>query len=83
MDLELSYPVLLTPEPDGGFVTTFPDVPEAITQGDDVPDALEQAADALEEALVGRIRRGEVIPPPSRMPGLPHVRFLLPDRAPL
>ena len=66
MDRDFSYPATLTPDHEaGGFVVTFVDVPEAITQGDDVPDALAQAADALEEALAGRIRRGEAIPPPS------------------
>jgi antitoxin HicB len=66
MTHEFVYPVNLTPdETDGGFVVTFPDVPEAITQGTDVSDALAQAADALEEALAGRIRRGDPIPEPS------------------
>ena len=60
------YPATLTPDTqDGGFVVTFPDIPEAITQGDDVPDALQQAADCLEEAVAGRIRRDEHIPAPS------------------
>lgn len=60
------YPAILTPdEQDGGFVVTFPDVPEAITQGDDVSDALQQAADCLEEAIAGRIRRHECIPEAS------------------
>jgi len=64
---DFSYPVVLTAdETDGGFVVTFPDVPEAITQGEDVLDALAQAADALEEAVAGRIRRGDDIPAPSR-----------------
>ncbi|SRR5712691_12676199 len=60
------YPAALTPDAqDGGFVVTFMDVPEAITQGDDVPEALHQAADCLEEALAGRIRRHDDIPEPS------------------
>ncbi len=63
---EFAYPAALTPdEVDGGFVVTFPDLPEAITQGESVADALEQAADALEEAMAGRIRRGDPIPSPS------------------
>jgi antitoxin HicB len=67
MNHEFAYPVNLTPdETDGGFVVTFPDVPEAITQGDDVEDSLTQAADALEEAIAGRIRRGDSIPEPSK-----------------
>jgi len=63
---ELVYPVVLSPdEADGGFVVTFPDLPEAITQGEDTAEALREAADALEEAIAGRIRRGDPIPPPS------------------
>jgi len=63
---EFAYPVVLTPdEADGGFVVTFPDLPEAITQGDDTASALEEAADALEEAIAGRIRRGDPILAPS------------------
>src|SRR2546429_1047673 len=60
------YPATLTPDvQDGGFVVTFVDVPEAITQGDDVPASLHQAADCLEEAIAGRIRRRDDIPEPS------------------
>ncbi|HEX3526116.1 MAG TPA: type II toxin-antitoxin system HicB family antitoxin [Thermoanaerobaculia bacterium] len=66
MSLELAYPVTLTPdEIDGGFVVTFQDVPEAITQGEDLAGSLGQASDALEEAIAGRIRRGDPIPEPS------------------
>lgn len=66
MNLKLAYPVTLTPdEIDGGFVVTFRDVPEAISQGDDLADALGRATDALEEAIAGRIRRDDSIPEPS------------------
>jgi antitoxin HicB len=60
------YPALLMPDTEhGGFVVTFPDVPEGITQGDDIPETLKQAADCLEEAIAGRIRRHEPIPEAS------------------
>jgi antitoxin HicB len=63
---EFAYPVTLTPdETDGGFVVTFQDLPEAITQGETLAEALLEAADALEEAMAGRIRRGDPIPEPS------------------
>jgi antitoxin HicB len=65
MNHELAYPVELAPDVDGGFVVTFPDLPEAITQGADVTDALVQASDALEEAVAGRVRRGDDIPEPA------------------
>jgi len=60
-----SYPAKLTPEEDG-FVVTFRDLPEAITQGNDLAHALEEGADCLDEAIAGRIDDGEEIPPPSR-----------------
>jgi len=66
MAREYAYSVVLTPdEEDGGFVVTCPDLPEAVTQGEDRADALEQAADAIEEAVAGRLRRGDEIPAPS------------------
>ncbi|MBI5136518.1 MAG: type II toxin-antitoxin system HicB family antitoxin [Nitrospirae bacterium] len=45
------YPATLTPADEGGFVVTFADVPEAITQGDTHEEALLAARDALETAL--------------------------------
>jgi antitoxin HicB len=60
------YPATLTPDmKDGGFVVTFVDVPEAITQGDDRTDALREAADCLEEAIANRIVMGLPLPLPS------------------
>lgn len=63
---EFTYPVTLTPdEVDGGFVVTFDDFPEAISQGETMMESLLEAADALEEAIAGRIHRGDPIPEPS------------------
>ena len=60
------YPAHLTPdETDGGFVVTFRDLPEAITQGDTKEAALLEAADCLEEAIAARIDEELEIPLPS------------------
>ena len=60
------YPVSLTQEKvEGGFVVRFVDLPEAITQGENVDDALLEAADCLEEAIANRIAMGLPIPNPS------------------
>lgn len=59
------YPATLTPDADGGFVVTFRDWPEAITQGETRDQALEEAADCLEEAVAGRIDDQAEIPSPS------------------
>ena len=63
-----TYPASFLPEEDGqGFHVRFPDLPEALTGGTDLPDTQEQATDCLAEALAGRIVRGDVIPNPSRI----------------
>jgi len=70
-DVRFTYPVTLTPdEDDGGFVVTFRDLPEAITQGDTVEECLTQAVDCLEEAITARISDGEDIPQPTLAKGL-------------
>lgn len=57
----------------GAVLVRFLDLPEAITEGEDEADARAQAADCLEEAIAGRIRRGDAIPPPSRPQKNQHV----------
>jgi antitoxin HicB len=59
------YPANFVPAEEGGFVITFPDVPEVVTQGETVQECVEQASDALEEAIIGRINTGDEIPVPS------------------
>jgi len=51
---------------EGGFVVTFPDIPEAITQGESVEDALVHASDALASALDFYIEDGNPVPTPSK-----------------
>jgi antitoxin HicB len=62
----LRYPAHFEPAEEGGFVVTFPDIPEAITQGEDVEDALVHAADVLESAMDYYIEDGIPIPAPSK-----------------
>lgn len=60
------YPARLKPDTvDGGFLITFSDLPEAITQGEDIEDALNEAADCLDEAIVNRMVSGLPVPFPS------------------
>ena len=59
------YPATLAPDQEaGGFVVTFRDFPEAITQGENVQDALSQAADALDEAVANRMALNLELPTP-------------------
>ncbi|MGH8480178.1 MAG: type II toxin-antitoxin system HicB family antitoxin [Gammaproteobacteria bacterium] len=61
----LEYPVVLEPVAEGGYVVTFPDVPEAITQGEDADEALMRAVDALETALEFYLEDRRPLPAPS------------------
>ena len=61
------YPVTLTrDEADGGFVVTFVDIPEAITQGHTEAEALTAAKDALESALDFYFEDKRAVPMPSK-----------------
>lgn len=58
------YPVTLTPDGETVLVT-FVDVPEAITFGSSLEDALVQAADALETGLSFYVDARKALPPAS------------------
>ncbi|MGH8809723.1 MAG: type II toxin-antitoxin system HicB family antitoxin [Noviherbaspirillum sp.] len=60
------YPVLLTVAKEGGFVVTCRDLPQLITQGEDEQDALEQAADAMDEVFATYMIEGIDFPTPSK-----------------
>jgi len=65
---EYAFPIVLAEDRTGGYVASCPDLPEVLTQGEDRMETIEQATDALEEAIAGRIRRGEDIPEASAVP---------------
>jgi antitoxin HicB len=62
----MRFPAKFARAKEGGFVVTFPDIPEAITQGDNIDDAMHHAADALESALDFYFEEGRRVPMPSR-----------------
>ena len=61
----MKYPATFTPDPDGGFVITFRDIPEAITQGDDEAEAMFMARDVLREAMSIYFDEKRPVPMPS------------------
>ena len=69
----LAYPIHLEPAEEGGFVVTFPDIPEAITQGEDEDEAMVWALDALETMLESYMDDRQRIPYPSPPNGRPVV----------
>lgn len=59
------YPARLHTASPSEIVVSFRDLPECLTSGANVAEALAEAANALEEAIAGRIVDSEPIPPPS------------------
>jgi antitoxin HicB len=66
----MKYPATFTPDPDGGYVVTFRDIPEAIAQGDDEAEALAEARSALATAMDFYFEDRRAAPAPSAaLPG--------------
>lgn len=61
----MRYPAHFEPAPEGGFVVTFRDIPEAITQGDTEAEALEMAKDVLVSAMDFYFEDRRSVPKPS------------------
>jgi antitoxin HicB len=70
-EMRYAYPYTLEPQPEGGFSVLFPDVPEAITQGDTEEEARVMAEDALVTALSFYTDGSEPLPQPSAAEGRP------------
>lgn len=61
----MRYPARFDHAPEGGFVVTFRDIPEAITQGDTEGEAATMAADALLTAMEFYFEDRRAVPMPS------------------
>ena len=66
----MRYAVTLTPDDNDTLLVTIPDLPDAVTFGEDRADALVRAEDAIETALMGRMAAREEIPPPKTRRGV-------------
>lgn len=69
--MEFIYYANVNHDPDGGFLVTFADVPEAITHGVDKDDAVSSASEALGLALRGIVAQGQPLPQPKAIQGVP------------
>lgn len=61
----MRYPVNLSKADEGGFFVEFPDIPEALTQGETKEEAMVNALDALVTAFEFYFEDGEEIPEPG------------------
>lgn len=65
--MRFNYAIKLTPDrKDRGYVATCRDIPEAITQGETIDEALAEAEGALQAAIEGRIEDRLDVPAPSQ-----------------
>ena len=55
-------PLILTPQPEGGYTVTSPVLPELITEGETVAEALENIRDALAAVVEGYADLGRPLP---------------------
>ncbi|MBB4065668.1 antitoxin HicB [Gellertiella hungarica] len=65
------YRATVRPDPDGGFLVTFSDVPEAVTHGKTRAEALASAGEALGLALRGIVADGGRLPEARAIEGVP------------
>jgi antitoxin HicB len=75
------YPAAFVRDEDGALIVSFRDLPEAHTSGRDLPDAMAEAVDCLDEAIAGRVVREEPIPTPSARRGNERLIALPPHTA--
>jgi len=63
------YPAAVEQDEDGQFIVSFRDVPEALTSGETLDEALAEAVDCLVVALEGYVddRSPQSIPRPSQI----------------
>lgn len=79
--MKIEYPAIFDPADEGGFTITFPDFPEAISEGDTLEEANYNATEVLGLTLKSRMEDNEHIPLPHSESGAnvhmiaPHVNI--------
>lgn len=59
-------PLVLTPQPEGGYTVTCPLLPELVTEGDTVEEVMDNAADALAAVIEAYGDLNRPLPAPLR-----------------
>lgn len=73
----MEYPLVLTPDDDGTYLVTCPDLPEVTSFGEGVADAVAHGTDAVLEAIAARMDSFADIPRPSAGEHYAHVPLYL------
>ena len=60
--MDYKIPLLLTPQPEGGYTVTSPLLPELVTEGDSLSEALDNVKDALAAVIEIYQEQGRRLP---------------------
>jgi antitoxin HicB len=60
--MNYKIPLILTPQPEGGYTVTSPILPELVTEGDSVEEALDNVKDALAATIEAYEDLGRSLP---------------------
>ena len=63
---QLTYRILLNPEPEGGYTVNVPTLPGCITYGETVDEAIAMAKEAIELYIESLVAHGEPVPDESK-----------------
>jgi antitoxin HicB len=61
--MHYKLPLVFEPQPEGGFTVTSPLLPELVTEGGTVEDAIENVRDALAAVIEAYLETGRTLPP--------------------
>jgi len=65
--MNYKIPLMLSPQPEGGYTVTSPVVPELVTEGDTLEEALDNAKDALAAVIEAYVDLGRSLPTNARI----------------
>jgi antitoxin HicB len=69
--MALAYPFVLERQENGWWLVRFPEIPEALTEGETEEEARANAIDCVTAAIEGYMKAGKAVPRPSTLsPGL-------------
>ena len=66
--MQYKIPLMLTPQPEGGYTVTSPLLPELVTEGDSVDEALANVKDALAAVIEAYQDLGRPLPQNAHIP---------------
>ena len=66
--MDYKVPLLLTPQAEGGYTVTSPLLPELVTEGDSIAEALENVKDALAAVIEIYQDQGRPLPQNTQIP---------------